>query len=323
MSNININSLNNNLSFRQCNAPRSPSKANQSLPSMSILNYRDQPSQDSLAKDRDSSSQDTSTIDEEEGEIKRQKIELAIDELNLDEETIKDLKGCFNFHVPEIANALLGLRNMNSNSQTTLSVEDTSQVADTIPISNRSTTPYPRTFHPPAMMKPVSRKIHRPHPYVMAMHPYVFGGAPVVGLSPYRQPHQPAHVQHAHPHPQQIPYRPTAVHKVKEFTSIKVKLRQTETHWEVMIIAPEYTARELNMRLVQYPVQRPQDVQDALLIEASKLVLVRCVDGSMLEKNVSARSLVPLGGLTKKEPFVLSQIANGCVKARIAKLLMR
>jgi hypothetical protein len=107
------------------------------------------------------------------------------------------------------------------------------------------------------------------------------------------------------PIPTNIPYglhrhghRPY-IRYARELTNLSVKLRQTDTCWEIIVFAPEFDRVHLNMRIVKYPNNSSKDgissPCDALLIDGSKLVGINCSDGSILEKVISARSLIPLG----------------------------
>ncbi|KAJ3302470.1 hypothetical protein HDV03_004958 [Kappamyces sp. JEL0829] len=229
----------------------------------------------------------------------KQKIELAINELNLDEDSLKDLKSAFNFsdgsrHSSEdIAGALLRLRN------TTPCVR-----------KNYSNTPHlPRKPNGRAG----GRKIYSPSP--LFYHPSstvpVVGSIPTYAVYPARSGS----------------FKMPSVRKLREFTSFAIKLKQNEECWEITAVALDFDRPHLHLRLVRYPGEQRKALRnsgsslecDALVIEGSKFMTLRCADGSILEKSMCARSLIPLGADAQPDSIAIAQVDRGFFKIRISK----
>jgi hypothetical protein len=216
----------------------------------------------------------------------------------MDEAAMKDLKSAFSLDQKDggVTDALLGLREVTAAAGPVKKEDQFGQIKKPIyhPNPNISAIPINR-----------EKKLGR------------------TSASPYYLP------RGAIGNPKQLPegFTPTTIRRVKEFTSLKIKLRQTDEFWEILAIAPDFEPKNINMQLVKYPssqinlrTQVPAEAtRDALLIEASKVILIHSGDGSVLEKNISARSLVPLGGFAKSEILGISQLANGITRIRILK----
>ena len=253
----------------------------------------------SKSYEKDISSQDTFVAgnidvaeDSDRSSNTRQKIELAINELNMDEASIKDLKTAFSLEEggTDVASALLRLGQVKKKEHR-------------LQIKYGITMPKQAPYYQPVPQK--YSTLLRNNYQRIANPSY----------------HFPTQIQISPAQNRQI-----AIRRAKEFTSIKIKLRQTEEYWEVLAITLEFEPRQVNMQLVKYPskhnsvanrAQVPD--RDALLIEASKLVLIHSADGSVLEKTVSARSLIPLGGFAKSSALGICQVGDGITRIRILK----
>jgi hypothetical protein len=269
-----------------------------------------------LGKDRSDIQSTTSSSASEFN--KRQKIEMAISELNLDEEVIRDLKDAFNCSSAstidnvcgnDAATALLGLR-----KEPVTKREDQAQKHTLQPFKSAHARMQPYYAAVPFPGGSVAAKKMTYHPqtvHSIAAPQGNSSSAPFAGVSGVSQPRFIPFPPHQHP-PQ--------VRRVKEYTSFSIKLRQNDRFWEILSLSPEFEERQVKIKLVNSTQPAEGGPQtDTVLIEASKFLLIRCANNSTIEKVVSAKSMIPLRGKAVPNSVSITCLRRGYIRIRIEK----
>ena len=227
---------------------------------------------------------------------RKQKIEMAINGLNMDEKALHALKDAFDLgksasaHTvgEEITSALLGLSTVDG-------------------VINRAIPKIPYNGKPsaaPYNLLPSFSSINNYNPY--ASKP-----------PPSNMPNMSTHVKRQQP---PSSFRPRPVKKVKELSAFSIKLRQSETCWEITAFSSEFESPQITVRLVKCP-GNPNDPRqrDAIILHASRFTTIESPDGSMLEKTIEKRSLIPLSGLAIPQSIRIQHFRKGFIKVRISK----
>ena len=241
---------------------------------------------------------------------------MAISELNMDEEVIRDLKDAFNCSSSstidnvsgsDAATALLGLRN-----DPIVKREELSQ-------SRNNPLHVPKSAH--VRMQPYYAAVPFPAGYIAAKK---MGRPPqaVASMAPQGIASSTALIgaQSARFAPFPSRQLPPQVRRVKEYTSFSIKLRQNDRFWEIVSFSPEFEERQVKIKLVKSSEQTAGGPEtETVLIEASKFMLIRCSNGSTVEKVVSARSIIPLGGKAVPNSISITCLRRGYIRIRIEK----
>ena len=261
-----------------------PSKQSKTVGNLSmILNHEHSESNniDQISRQYSRAVSDLSALDSNEGTLSsnssKYQIEMAISELNMDDEIIRNLKDAFNCSSSsstteescgDAASALLGLKDGQklSNPQNTL-------------------LQIPYYAYPAYQKKTIKPQTLLPSYSSSSSH------------SPFM--HNPAR-----------PFR-----RVKQYTSFLVKLRHNDRFWEIIAHSPEFEEHQVKIKLIK----RTSGLNsEAILIEAAKCLLIRCANGSIIEKTISARNVIPLGGPAASSP-IISVLRRGYLRIHLEK----
>jgi hypothetical protein len=97
-------------------------------------------------------------------------------------------------------------------------------------------------------------------------------------------------------------------------------LRQNDRFWEILSFSPEFEERQVKIKLVNSTQQTEGGPQtETVLIEASKFLLIRCANNSTIEKVISAKSMIPLGGKAVPNSASITCLRRGYIRIRIEK----
>ncbi|KAJ3269981.1 hypothetical protein HDV01_000744 [Terramyces sp. JEL0728] len=262
-----------------------------SLPSLSTL-LKPFPKEESGYDSSTStpSSQKSSSIDDS-----KQKIELAINCLNLDEESLKDLKDAFECNSAtdnkDAANALLGLKNRSDVYCEQYSNREIAMRQRQARLCRKKPD-----YFKPQYFEPVAR-YYRPVPTISPIH-------------------VPRMVEHYVP----PPYIPNQIQEIREYTNILTKLRQNDHYWEIMAFAPGFDYSNIRVAFIKYNQKRGiEEKIDAILIEACRVKVIQNSLGRVMRKSLSAKNIVPLLGTPDFGSLTINRVGNGYLKIKIQK----
>ncbi|KAJ3258676.1 hypothetical protein HK103_003465 [Boothiomyces macroporosus] len=240
----------------------------------------------------------TSTPSSQKSSIEdsKQKIELAINSLNLDEESLKDLKDAFECNSAtdnkDAADALLGLKNRAD-------VYGEPYPTREMAIRQRQARMYRKKpeYYKPQYFEPAPR-YYRPVPTISPIH-------------------IPRMVEHYVP----SPYIPNQIQEIREYTNILTKIRHNDQYWEIMAFAPGFDYSNIRVAFIKFNQKRGiEEKVDAVLIEACKVKVIQNSLGRVIRKSLSAKSVIPLTSTPDFGSLTINRIGNGYLKIKIQKV---